>query len=184
MEKGLTIMKQSTKTSLDELCVNTIRMSSIDAVQKANSGHPGLPLGAAPMAYTLWPRFPKHNLANPKWYDSGRFVLSAGHGSMLLYSLWHLTGYAFSMAQIKQFRQWGSTTPSHPESELTPGVEVTTGPLGQGFANGVGMAVAKVCLAAHFNQPDFKIIGHFTCGIVENVCTRALALMKKHVDGS
>ena len=121
-------------------------MLSIDAVQKANSGHPGLPLGAAPMAYVLWTHFLKHNPANPQWYDRDRFVLSAGHGSMLLYSLLHLTGYAISLEQIKQFRQWGSITPGHPESELTPGVEVTTGPLGQGFANGVGMAIAKLIL--------------------------------------
>ena len=143
-------------------------MLSIDAVQKANSGHPGLPLGAAPMAYTLWTHFLKHNPANPEWYDRDRFVLSAGHGSMLLYSLLHLTGYAISMAQIKQFRQWGSITPGHPESELTPGVEVTTGPLGQGFANGVGMAIAEAYLAARYNRPGFKIIDHYTYGIVSD----------------
>ena len=162
-------MKQKKiNTTLDELCVNTIRMLSIDAVQKADSGHPGLPLGAAPMAYTLWTHFLKHNPKNPKWYDRDRFVLSAGHGSMLLYSLLHLTGYAISMAQIKQFRQWGSITPGHPESEITPGVETTTGPLGQGFANGVGMAIAECYLAAHFNRPGFKIIDHFTYGIVSD----------------
>lgn len=161
-------MKHAQKVDLDALCVNTIRALSIDAIQKANSGHPGLPLGAAPMAYTLWTRFLKHNPANPHWYDRDRFVLSAGHGSMLLYSLLHLTGYAISIAQIKQFRQWGSITPGHPESELTPGVEVTTGPLGQGFANGVGMAIAEAYLAACFNQPDFKIIDHYTYGIVSD----------------
>src|SRR5665213_323291 len=138
MEKGLTIMKHASKVALDALCVNTIRTLSIDAIQKADSGHPGLPLGAAPMAYTLWTRFLKHNPANPNWYDRDRFVLSAGHGSMLLYSLLHLTGYALSLEQIKQFREWGSMTPGHPERELTPGVETTTGPLGQGFANAVG----------------------------------------------
>lgn len=159
---------KKTNTSLDELCVNTIRMLSVDAVQKANSGHPGLPLGAAPMAYTLWTHFLKHNPKNPKWYDRDRFVLSAGHGSMLLYSLLHLTGYPIPLSQIKQFRQWGSITPGHPECELTPGVEVTTGPLGQGFANGVGMAIAESYLAAHFNRPHFKIIDHYTYGIVSD----------------
>lgn len=161
-------MRSLKNTSLDELSINTIRMLSIDAVQKANSGHPGLPLGAAPMAYVLWTHFLKHNPTNPHWYDRDRFVLSAGHGSMLLYSLLHLTGYPVSMAQIKQFRQWGSITPGHPESELTPGVEVTTGPLGQGFANGVGMAMAEAYLAARYNRPGYKIIDHFTYGIVSD----------------
>lgn len=161
-------MKALKRQSLDELCINTIRMLSIDAVQKADSGHPGLPLGAAPMAYLLWTHFLKHNPTNPAWYDRDRFVLSAGHGSMLLYSLLHLTGYTIPMAQIKQFRQWGSITPGHPESELTPGVETTTGPLGQGFANGVGMAIAEAYLAARYNRPGFKIIDHFTYGIVSD----------------
>ena len=161
-------MKTSKRKSLDELCVNTIRMLSIDAVQKADSGHPGLPLGAAPMAYTLWTQYLKHNPSNPAWYDRDRFVLSAGHGSMLLYSLLHLTGYAIPMTQIKNFRQWGSMTPGHPESELTKGVEVTTGPLGQGFANGVGMAIAESYLAACFNRPGFKVIDHFTYGLVSD----------------
>src|SRR5579872_1716617 len=143
---------------LDQLCINTIRMLSIDGVQKANSGHPGLPLGAAPMAYILWTHHLKHNPSNPHWYDRDRFVLSAGHGSMLLYSLLHLTGYAMPMEQIKQFRQWQSITPGHPEAEMTPGVETTTGPLGQGFGNGVGMAMAEAFLAARFNKPGFKII--------------------------
>ncbi len=156
------------KPTLDELCVNTLRMLSIDAVQKANSGHPGLPLGAAPMAYVLWTHFLKHSPTNPAWYDRDRFVLSAGHGSMLLYSLLHVTGYPISLEQIKQFRQWDSITPGHPESELTPGVEVTTGPLGQGFANGVGMAMAEAYLAARYNKPDCKIIDHFTYGIVSD----------------
>ncbi|NNM60128.1 MAG: transketolase [Legionellales bacterium] len=161
-------MKPLAAKSLDELCVNTLRTLSIDAIQQANSGHPGLPLGAAPMAYVLWTRYLKHNPANPQWYDRDRFVLSAGHGSMLLYSLLHLTGYAMPIEQIKQFRQWGSLTPGHPESELTPGVEVTTGPLGQGFANGVGMAIAEAYLAARYNQPDFNIIDHFTYAIVSD----------------
>lgn len=156
------------KHSLDELSVNAIRMLSIDAVQKAESGHPGLPMGAASMAYVLWTHFLKHNPSNPQWYDRDRFVLSAGHGSMLLYSLLYLTGYEVSLAQIKQFRQWGSITPGHPESELTPGVEVTTGPLGQGFANGVGMAIAEAHLAARYNRSGFKIFDHFTYGLVSD----------------
>lgn len=154
--------------SLDLLCINTIRTLSIDAVQKANSGHPGLPLGAAPMAYVLWDRFLKHNPSNPLWFDRDRFILSAGHGSMLLYSLLHLTGYALSLDQIKQFRQWGSITPGHPERHLTPGVEMTTGPLGQGFANGVGMAIAEAYLAASYNKPGFEMINHFTYSLVSD----------------
>jgi transketolase len=161
-------MKQFKKTVLDQLCVNTIRMLSIDAIQKADSGHPGLPLGAAPMAYILWAYFLKHNPTHPQWYDRDRFVLSAGHGSMLLYSLLHLTGYALPMTQLKQFRQWGSLTPGHPESEITVGVETTTGPLGQGFANGVGMAMAEAHLAAKFNRPGFNMINHFTYGLVSD----------------
>src|SRR5438477_12931901 len=127
---------------LDQSCIDTLRFLSVDAVQKANSGHPGLPLGAAPMAYVLWTRFLKHNPANPKWYGRDRFVLSAGHGSMLLYATLHLTGYDLPLDEIKRFRQWGSLTPGHPEHHLTPGIETTTGPLGQGFANGIGIAIA------------------------------------------
>ncbi len=155
-------------TQLDGLCVNTIRFLSVDAIQKANSGHPGLPLGAAPMAYVLWTRFLKHNPSHPKWFDRDRFVLSAGHGSMLLYSLLHLTGYDLPIEQIKQFRQWGSHTPGHPERGHVPGVEVTTGPLGQGFGNGVGLAIAERYLAARFNRPGFEIINHFTYTIVSD----------------
>lgn len=155
-------------TELDNLCINTIRSLSIDAVQKANSGHPGLPMGAASFAYVLWTRFLKHNPSNPKWFDRDRFILSAGHGSMLLYSLLYLTGYDLSLDQIKQFRQWGSMTPGHPERGLTPGVEVTTGPLGQGFGNGVGMAIAEAFLAARYNRPGHKIIDHFTYSIVSD----------------
>ena len=141
-------MSTATKTTLnpaqlDQLSINTIRFLSVDAVQKANSGHPGLPLGAAPMAYVLWTRFLRHNPINPQWSNRDRFVLSAGHGSALLYSLLHLTGYDLPLDQIKQFRQWGSITPGHPERGLTPGVETTTGPLGQGFGNGVGMAISE-----------------------------------------
>src|SRR5919202_4378536 len=138
---------------LEELCINSIRFLAADAVQKANSGHPGLPMGAAPMAFTLWTRHLRHNPRNPKWPGRDRFILSAGHGSMLLYSLLHLTGYDLSLDEIKNFRQWGSLTPGHPERELTPGVEVTTGPLGQGFGNGVGMAIAEAYLAARYNRP-------------------------------
>ncbi len=147
---------------LDNLCVNTIRFLAVDAVQKANSGHPGLPLGAAPMAYVLWSRFLKHNPKNPRWFDRDRFVLSAGHGSMLLYSLLHLTGYDLSLAQIQQFRQWQSQTPGHPERNCAPGVEVTTGPLGQGMGNAVGMAIAEAHLAARYNRPGHEVIDHFT----------------------
>ncbi|MBI4765303.1 MAG: transketolase [Deltaproteobacteria bacterium] len=153
---------------LDNLCVNTIRMLAVDAVQKANSGHPGMPMGAAPMAYVLWTRFLKHNPRNPDWPDRDRFVLSAGHGSMLLYSMLHLTDYDLSLEDLKAFRQWGSKTPGHPEYRHTPGVETTTGPLGQGFANGVGMAMAERFLAARFNRPEFPIVDHFTYAIVSD----------------
>jgi transketolase len=146
--------------------INAIRFLSADAVQKANSGHPGLPMGAAAMAYTLWTRHLRFNPKNPKWPDRDRFLLSGGHGSMLLYSLLHLTGYDLPMEELKNFRQFGSRTPGHPESFLTPGVEVTTGPLGQGFANGVGMAIAEAHLAAEFNRPNQKIVDHFTYAIV------------------
>jgi transketolase len=148
--------------TLDQLAINTIRTLSIDAVQKANSGHPGLPLGAAPMAYVLWSRFLRHNPRNPKWPDRDRFAFSAGHGSMLLYSLLYLTGYDLSLDDLKQFRQWGSRTPGHPEYHLVPGAELTTGPLGQGFANGVGLAMAEAHLAATFNRPGHTIVDHRT----------------------
>jgi transketolase N-terminal domain/subunit len=153
---------------LDQLCVNTIRFLAVDMVQKANSGHPGLPLGAAPMAYTLWDHFLKFNPRNPRWFNRDRFVLSAGHGSALLYALLYLTGYDLSLRQIEQFRQWGSITPGHPESHLTPGVETTTGPLGQGFGNGVGMAIAEANLAARYNRPGFEIVNHHTYGLVSD----------------
>jgi len=160
--------KLNSFSEIDTLCVNTLRFLSVDAVQKAESGHPGLPLDAAPMAYVLWSRLLKHNPANPHWFDRDRFILSAGHGAALLYSLLHLTGYALPLEQIMQFRQWGSITPGHPERGTTPGVEMTTGPLGQGFANGVGMAIAESQLAAHFNQDGFNIIDHFTYAIVSD----------------
>src|SRR5213080_758610 len=153
---------------LDQLCINTIRTLSLDAVQKAKSGHPGLPLGAAPMAYLLWTKFMRYNPRNPKWENRDRFLLSAGHGCMLLYSLLYLTGYDLSLDEIKNFRQWGSKTPGHPENVLTPGVEITTGPLGQGFANGVGMAMGAAHLAAKFNKPDFSVIDHYVYAIVSD----------------
>ncbi len=169
-------------SQLDELCVNTIRFLSADGVQNANSGHPGLPMGAAAMAYALWARSLKHNPANPQWLNRDRFVLSGGHGSMLLYSLLHLTGYAVSLDDLKQFRQWGSNTPGHPESHLTPGVETTTGPLGQGISNSVGMAMAEAHLAARFNRPGHEIVNHFTYVIatdgdlMEGVASEACSL--------
>lgn len=155
-------------SNLDQACVNSIRFLSIDAVQKANSGHPGLPMGAAAMAYVLWSRFLKHNPANPVWWDRDRFVLSPGHGSMLLYSLLYLTGYDLPLDQIQLFRQLGSRTPGHPERGLVPGVEVTTGPLGQGFANSVGMAIAEAYLAARYNRPEHEIVNHYTYAIVSD----------------
>ncbi len=166
-------MSATTKTTSapaqpDQLAINTIRFLSVDAVQQANSGHPGLPLGAASMAYVLWTRFLRHNPINPQWSDRDRFVLSAGHGSMLLYSLLHLTGYDLPLDQIKLFRQWGSITPGHPERGVTPGVETTTGPLGQGFGNGVGMAISEAHLAARYNRPGFEIVDHFTYGLVSD----------------
>ncbi len=147
-------------TNFDQLCINTMRALAMDSVEKAQSGHPGMPMGMADVAYVLWTRFLKHNPANPDWPDRDRFVLSAGHGSMLLYSLLHLTGYDLSLEELKIFRQWGSHTPGHPEYGVTPGVETTTGPLGQGFANGVGMAIAERFLAATFNQPNFPVFDH------------------------
>jgi transketolase len=153
---------------LDQLCINTLRTLAMDAVQKANSGHPGMPMGAAPMAYVLWTHFLKHNPANPHWPNRDRFVLSAGHGSMLLYSLLHLTGYDLPLEELQNFRQWSSRTPGHPEHGLTPGVETTTGPLGQGFANGVGMAIAERFLAEHFNRPGHTVVDHTTYAIVSD----------------
>lgn len=154
--------------SIDQLCVDTIRTLAIDAVQKANSGHPGMPMGMADVAYILYQKFMRHSPSNPKWINRDRFVLSAGHGSMLLYSLLHLTGYDVTLDDIKQFRQWGSRTPGHPEFGHTSGVETTTGPLGQGFANGVGMAFAEAHLAAKLNTPDFQVVNHFTYAIVSD----------------
>ena len=157
--------------SLEQLCINSIRFLAIDAVEKANSGHPGLPMGAAPMAFVLWDRLMRYNPKNPKWLNRDRFVLSAGHGCMLQYALLHLTGYdSVSLDDIKQFRQWGSKTPGHPENHITKGIEVTTGPLGQGVANGVGLAMAEAHLAAKFNKPDSTIIDHYTYVIAGDGC--------------
>lgn len=167
---------------LDLLSINTIRFLAVDAVQQANSGHPGLPLGAAPMAYLLWDRFLKYHPGQPDWFDRDRFVLSAGHGSMLLYALLHLTGFDLPLEEIKRFRQWQSRTPGHPERGLTPGVEVSTGPLGQGFGNAVGMAIAEAHLRARYNRPGFPVIDHFTYvlgsdgDLMEGVASEAASL--------
>ena len=167
---------------MDELCVNTIRMLSVDMVEKANSGHPGMPMGMAPAAYVLWTKAMKYNPANPAWPDRDRFVLSAGHGSALLYSMLYLTGYDLTMDDLKNFRQWDSRTPGHPEYGATPGVECTTGPLGQGFANGVGMAMAEHYLAARLNRPGFEVVDHYTFAIcsdgdlMEGIASEAASL--------
>ncbi|HQK96076.1 MAG TPA: transketolase [Armatimonadota bacterium] len=155
-------------TSIDDVCINAIRFLSVDAVQKAKSGHPGAPMGMAPMAYTLWDRFLKHNPADPQWPDRDRFILSAGHASALIYSLLHLAGYDLPLDEVRNFRQWGSKTPGHPEHGETPGVEMTTGPLGQGFAHGVGMALAERWLAERYNRPGHTIVDHFTYAIVSD----------------
>jgi len=167
---------------LEQLAVNTIRFLAADAVQKANSGHPGLPMGAAPMAYVLWTRHLKHAPASPRWPDRDRFVLSAGHGSMLLYALLHLTGYDLSLDDLKSFRQWGSRTPGHPEHHLTPGVEATTGPLGQGLVNAIGLAVGEAHLAARYNRPGHDVVDHVTWvlasdgDLMEGVASEACSL--------
>ena len=155
---------------VEQLSVNTIRVLSAEAVQKANSGHPGLPLGAAPMAYTLWAKQLKHNPHNPNWVNRDRFVLSAGHGSMLIYSLLHLFGYGLTIEDLKNFRQFGSKTPGHPEYGHTAGVETTTGPLGQGIATAVGMALAEKYLAVHFNRPNYNIVDHYTYVLAGDGC--------------
>ncbi|OZM57544.1 transketolase [Lottiidibacillus patelloidae] len=168
--------------SIEQLAINSIRTLSIDAIEKANSGHPGMPMGAAPMAYTLWTKYMKHNPENPQWFNRDRFVLSAGHGSMLLYSLLHLSGYDLSMDDIKQFRQWDSKTPGHPEFGHTPGVEATTGPLGQGISMAVGMAMAERHLAATYNKDGFDVVNHYTysiCGdgdLMEGISHEAASL--------
>ncbi|MGD8603026.1 MAG: transketolase [Anaerolineales bacterium] len=154
--------------NLDRKCINTLRFLAVDAVEKANSGHPGLPMGSAAMAYALWDRFLRFNPQDPDWPNRDRFVLSAGHGSMLLYALLHLTGFDLSLEALKNFRQWGSPTPGHPEFGMTPGVEATTGPLGQGFTNAVGMAIAEEALAAQFNRPEYDIVDHYTYALVSD----------------
>jgi transketolase len=161
-------MPKKITPDFDELCINTIRFLAVDAVEKAKSGHPGAPLGQAAMAYVLWDKFLKHNPADSGWADRDRFILSAGHASSLLYSLLYLTGYGLSLQELMEFRQWGSRTPGHPEYGLTPGVEATTGPLGQGFANGVGMAMAERWLAQRYNRPGYEIINHNTYAIVSD----------------
>ncbi|MBU7595369.1 transketolase [Metabacillus halosaccharovorans] len=169
-------------TKVEKLSIETIRTLSIDAIEKANSGHPGMPMGAAPMAYTLWTKFMNVNPSNPEWFNRDRFVLSAGHGSMLLYSLLHLTGYGVSMDDLKSFRQWGSKTPGHPEFGHTPGVDATTGPLGQGIAMAVGMAMAERHLAETYNKPSYNVVDHFTyaiCGdgdLMEGISSEAASL--------
>ena len=164
-------MAVATTQTLQELCINSIRFLAVDAVEKAKSGHPGLPMGAAPMAFVLWDQFLRFNPKNPKWFNRDRFVLSAGHGCMLQYALLYLTGYdSVSIDDIKQFRQWESKTPGHPENFETPGVEVTTGPLGQGIANAVGLAIAEAHLAAKFNQPDLTLVDHYTYAILGDGC--------------
>ncbi len=178
MNEGLS----ESRATIDEICINTIRTLSMDAVQKANSGHPGAPMGLAPAAYVLWTQIMKHNPENPGWLDRDRFVLSAGHASMLLYSMLHLSGYDVSLDDIMNFRQWGSKTPGHPEFGHTPGVETTTGPLGQGFANAVGMAMAERHLASSFNRPGHEIVDHYTymiCGdgdMMEGISSEAASL--------
>lgn len=175
-------MPTTATPTLEELCINTVRFLSADAVQNANSGHPGMPMGAAAMAYTLWTKYLKFNPKDPGWFDRDRFVLSAGHGSMLLYSLLHLTGYDLSLDELKRFRQWGSKTPGHPERGHTVGVEVATGPLGQGISNAVGLAMAEAWFAARFNKPGQTIVDHYTYGIcgdgdlMEGVAQEAVSL--------
>ena len=168
MSSSATLSATIAPPALDELCINTLRFLAVDMVQKANSGHPGLPMGSASMAYALWDRSLKFNPRDPDWPDRDRFVLSAGHGCALLYALLHVTGFDLPLEELKRFRQWGSRTPGHPEYGKTPGVEATTGPLGQGLANGVGMAIAEVALAARFNRPGHQIVDHYTYVLVSD----------------
>ena len=165
---SLPFESQTLDSELEENIVNTIRMLALDAVQAANSGHAGLPMGMATAALTLWRRHLRYNPANPDWHNRDRFILSAGHGSMLLYSLLHLTGFDLPLHELRNFRQYGSMTPGHPEYGHAPGVETTTGPLGQGFANGVGMAIAEQWLAATFNRPGHNVISHHIYAIVSD----------------
>ena len=160
----------SSATNIDKLCIDTVRCLSMDAVQKANSGHPGTPMAQAPAAYVLWTKFLKHNPKNSQWADRDRFILSCGHASMLLYSLLHLTGYGTTLEDLKNFRQWDSKTPGHPEFGHTNGVETTTGPLGQGIGNAVGMAIAEHWLADRFNRPGFEVVNHRTYSFAGDGC--------------
>mgnify|MGYP001508752898 FL=1 len=168
--------------SIQKSCVETLRFLAADEVEKANSGHPGLPLGTAPLMFTFWDKFMCYNPADPKWFDRDRFVLSPGHGSALLYAMLHLAGYDLTLDELKQFRQWGSRTPGHPEYGVTPGVDLSTGPLGHGFSMGVGFAIAETMLAAKFNKPGFNVIDHYTYGIcsdgdlMEGVSSEAASL--------
>lgn len=164
----MTDVASGNSSALEERCINTIRFLAVDAVQKANSGHPGMPMGMASVAHILWTRHMKYNPNDPTWVDRDRFVLSAGHGSMLLYAMLHLTGYDLPLEELRQFRQWGSKTPGHPEHGLTSGVETTTGPLGQGFGNAVGMAIAEAFLAAMFNGDGPAIVDHHTYAIASD----------------
>ena len=179
---GFPLMTAAAPPTTEQICINTLRTLAMDAVEKAKSGHAGAPMGAAPMAYVLWTRFLKHNPADPHWFDRDRFVLSAGHASMLLYSLLHLSGYDLPLEELERFRQWGSKTPGHPEYRHTPGVELTTGPLGAGFAMSVGIAIAEKTLAARFNRPGHTVIDHHTYGIcsdgdlMEGVASEAASL--------
>ena len=168
MATSATLVTAIPLPALDEQCVNTLRFLAVDMVQKANSGHPGLPMGSAAMAYALWDRSLKFNPRDPHWTDRDRFILSAGHGCALLYALLHVTGFDLPLEELKMFRQWGSRTPGHPEYGKTPGVEATTGPLGQGLANGVGMAIAEVALGARFNRPGHQIVDHNTYVLVSD----------------
>ena len=154
--------------TIHEACVQTLRFLAADEVEKAKSGHPGFPLGTAPLMYTFWDKFMRYNPADPKWFNRDRFVLSPGHGSALLYAMLHLAGYDISLDDLKSFRQWGSKTPGHPEYGVTPGVDVSTGPLGHGFAMGVGLSLAESMLAAKYNKPDFPVIDHYTYGLVSD----------------
>ena len=168
MAASMTLSTTLAPPALDEICINTLRFLAVDMVQKANSGHPGLPLGSAAMAYALWDRSLKFNPRDPLWPDRDRFVLSAGHGCALLYALLHVTGFDLPLEELERFRQWGSRTPGHPEYGKTAGVEATTGPLGQGLANAVGMAIAEVAMAARFNRPGHTIVDHYTYVLVSD----------------
>ena len=168
MKRSSFLSNQAPAAELEQRAVDTIRLLAADAVQEANSGHPGMPMGMAQVAYTLWTRYMQFSPTNPGWINRDRFILSAGHGSMLLYALLHLHGYDLALDDLRNFRQWGSKTPGHPEHGHTAGVETTTGPLGQGFANGVGMAIAERWHATRFNRPGFDLINHYIYAIVSD----------------